>query len=239
MKIDVIRTSASRPEFLIESTKTLIENLKFSGELRFIIHEDVFNEKPSEECIRYIESVEGYEIIKDSPPIGQGLSLNRLFKMVESEFFISWEDDYTCTRELNLDIPYKILNENNDINQIVFNKRDTLPSLGEPPKPIFYKKVIGKSGYKLTSSPHWRLTPAMWRKSFIEKFWFKSNAIDFNWKINDKIRSVAGSFSGEFREADWVMKNIGSYYLGGIDEKKYCFHIGGGKSLREHSYEWK
>lgn len=240
MNLTIIRTSASRPELLIESTETLRKNLKFSGEIRWILHEDVLNREASNECVEYIKSVGNYKIIVDDPPIGQGNSLNKMYELVDTDFLIAWEDDHTCTRELNLDIPYKILKENNDVNQVVFNKRDTMPSIGEPPRQVWYKKVIERSGVQLTSCPHWRLTPAMWKKSFIDKFWIPANkdSREFNWEINIQLRHPHGYTMNDFLDADWAMKNIGTYYLGGIDEKRYCYHIGGGKSIREFKYKW-
>jgi len=41
------------------------------------------------------------------------------------------------------------------------------------------------------------------------------------------------------RDADWVIANTGTYFLGRIGGGHYTTHLGGGKSLREGHYVWK
>jgi hypothetical protein len=126
-QLDIIRTSASRPNLLRESTESLLKNLKFLGEIRWIFHEDTLNSERSKECIDYISSLNINKVLLvDKPAVGQGTSLTKLLNETKTDYFLNWEDDYTAVREIDLDLVIKILNENKDVNQISFFKRQII-----------------------------------------------------------------------------------------------------------------
>ena len=234
MVIDVMRTSASRPELLIKSTLSMRENIKFSGELRYLLHEDVLNQSASKELLAWADKDGQFnKIMVDNPPIGQGLSLNKLFEDTNSEFIINWEDDFNAVRPVDLDLCVKILMENPDVNQIAFNKRSTMSEVSG-----WKKKEVIRSGQKLMTSPHWRLTPAIWRRSFIKRFWLKNNGSAFNWLLADRIKKMVHS-GWTSPNCEWIEKHVGTYYLGGDGELAFVEHTGGGKSVRCKDYRWK
>jgi hypothetical protein len=121
MDIDIIRTSASRPELLKISTQSILDHLKFSGNMEFILHEDVLNQASSDECIRYSESLGIYKTIKvDNPPLGHNRSFTWLASQVTSPFFLFWEDDYELLQVmkcLNPDCKKKTTNKYKEANQ--------------------------------------------------------------------------------------------------------------------------
>jgi hypothetical protein len=95
MNIDIIRTSASRPDLLKISTQSILDHLKFSGKINWFLHEDVLNDAASEECIKYSESLGIYtKIGKNNPPLGHSESFYWLIDRITSDFFMFWEDDY-------------------------------------------------------------------------------------------------------------------------------------------------
>jgi len=95
MQLDIIRTSASRPDLLKVSTQSILNNLKFSGQINWFLHEDVLNEAASNECIRYSESLGIYKkISKNQPPLGHTKSFLELTKSITSPYFMYIEDDY-------------------------------------------------------------------------------------------------------------------------------------------------
>src|SRR3990167_1437916 len=83
-RIDVFRTSASRPGFFKASTESLLVHLKSSGRLRWLVHEDYLNREASRAAVTYAKSTGLFDVILESdPPMGQGLSLNALLRHVE------------------------------------------------------------------------------------------------------------------------------------------------------------
>jgi len=233
--IDVMRTSASRPELLKISTETLAKHLKWSGKLNVFYHEDVLNGKGSDECERYLfedapKLLAPNTFKKDLPPITQMMSLTWLVEQMRTEYFLNWEDDYEALREIDLDIAVKILDENKDVNQIAFHKRATMHN-----RYTFIKREVVRSGFKLVTNPHWAFTPAIWRRSFIMQYWRPPYTPGINpvWWLNPLIKK-----SHSMRSAKWIIKNSGHYFMGQFQEPAFCYHIGGGKSLREGDYKF-
>ena len=224
-RIDVIRMSASRPDLLVISTESLQRHLKFDGQLRFLLHEDYLNNDLSDKCVSYAESTGLFDVIvKDNPKIGQGRSLTKMLKMVNTKYIIHWEDDYELLCDLDLNTVVRLLDNNEDINQISFQKRQIMSE-----KPGFKKIEITRDYLKLTTNPHWAFIPAIWRVSFIQPKWVEFEN-DIHWRINDILK---GKRSVVEADANWVIKNTGTYYFGGIDEGHYTNHIGSSRSLRE------
>ena len=223
--IDIIRISASRPDLLTKSTESMIKNIKYSGELRYHLHEDVLNSRLSDECLKYAnESKVFTTIYSDNPPIGQGPSLSMMLDNVASEYVIHWEDDYELIQPLDLDMVVKILDENKDVNQICFHKRRIMKE-----KPGYVKIQVERSGVELTTNPHWAFMPAIWRMSYIMPKW-KSFPMNIHWEMNHILK---GGKNIENIDCNWVIKNTGTYYLGAIGHGHYTNHIGFERSLRE------
>jgi len=235
--IDIMRTSASRPSLLKESTETMLEHLKYSGKLRWFLHEDVLNRESSDECVKYSRSLGIYEKVEvNQPPIGQGLSLSWLIEQVETPYVINWEDDYIAKQDIDLDLCVAIFDQHKDINQIAFQKR---PIMGE--KPGFKKKQISRKvkmkdeiiDVDLVVNPHWAFIPSIYRASYLKSKWVKESG-QIHWSFNARLKGG----NGVKRDANWVMANTGTYFLGKIEHGWYTYHIGGGKSLREGDYKW-
>jgi len=165
--IDLIRTSASRPNFLKISTASIAKNLKFSGKIRWIIHEDQLDKARSDECMVYIQTCGIYDMFKrDKPPIGQGPSLTWLMSRANTKYILNFEDDWELLKEIDVDKLIKLMDDNQDINQIAFHKR---PIMSEKPK--FKKKQVFRDGIPLVTSPHWCFTPSIYRMSFLKPKW--------------------------------------------------------------------
>ena len=226
--IDIIRTSASRPELFKASTESLRSHLKFSGQFRWLVHENYLNQAASDEVLRYAKEA-GYDIIlKSDPSIGQCMGLSKLLRAVRSPYILNFEDDWEVLRDLPLDEACRILDENPDVNQVAFNKRDTMCEVNG-----FQKAETERSGFKLVTSPHWRLTPALWRMSFIRPRWIVTESSNFIWQFNDHLRGV-----NKAPDAQWVMANMGTYYFGGFDEKQFVQHLGVNQSVRLNERTW-
>jgi hypothetical protein len=239
--IDITRTSASRPELLKESTESMLKNLKYSGKLRWFLHEDVINREASNICVEYSRGLGIYEKVETSqPPIGQGFSLSWLLDQVETPYAINWEDDYIAMQEIPLDLCVAIFDQHKEINQIAFQKRSIMEE-----KPGFKKKQIIKKvelngeilDIDLVVNPHWSFIPSIYRVSWLKSKWVKANGLHnggIHWDFNIRLKGKVAVN----RDAEWVMENMGTYFLGRFGSGHYTYHIGGGKSLREGKYKW-
>jgi len=215
--IDIIRTSTSRFEVFELTTEALRHHLKFSGTLRWILHEDVISDGRSKRLLEYAK--DKYDIIKsDSPSIGQGSSLKWLLSKTNTKYVFLIEDDWRLIRDLDVDMMLKLMEDNKDINQLCPNKRATLPRRGD----TFTKKEVKRSGYWLTTNPYWTLVPSLWRMSYIADKLppdienLSGGACSYG--INNFIRKKYGVdvSGGQMCDADWVIKNTGTYYIGPI-----------------------
>lgn len=225
--IDIMRTSASRPNFLRESTEALRNMLKYSGELRWIIHEDCLHKDRSNEVMEYIKSCGLYDVYgQSSPPLGQGGSLTWLMSRVSSKYVINFEDDFKPIKEIDIDMLIALLDNNPDINQIAFHKRPIMSERGD-----FKKKHIVRNGIDLVTNPHWAFTPSIFRLSYLKPKWVDFGVErDPHWKMNDVLKG----YKRKGRDADWVIANTGTYFLGRWKNKKFLKENGGTMDKEEY-----
>jgi hypothetical protein len=231
MSITIVRTSASRPEILKISTESMLKNLKYSDSLIWYLHEDILNTQASDACVEYSKSTGLYKDIMVDNRIGHRKSFLKLYDKVETKYLIHWEDDYELLVEIDLDKLIDLM-DNYPINQIVFHKRDILPD-----KPGFTKKTIEFDDIKLTTSPHWMMLPSIQRFDYvkpaidhIKKYLLE----DFHWEINRFLKRPDMN-----RDADWVLNNSRTFYLGEMRKGKCVEHLGKiSKSVRNKTYKW-
>ena len=232
--IDIIRTSVSRPGILKKSHESFLQRVHYSGEFRFLLHEDVIKNEESIRCCNWAKE-NGYEVSVHYPPIGQGGSMCTLIDLVQTEFYLTLEDDWEFLRDIDLDPVEKLMKNNLDINQITWHKRPVMDHKGN-----FQKVHIVRDGIDLVVSPHWNMLPSLCRLSFIKPF-FK-DAIDgidpnFNWTLNAKIKGLPHTTTPLMRDHEWVQQNMGTYFFGKHGEETFIFHLGGGFSVREGQYK--
>jgi len=228
--IQIMIDSASRPFLLKQSVPTIIEHLKYSGKLVYILHEAELYKELSAECVHWAKYSKFFDRIEKNKPIGQGMSIGNVLKPCNTKYFIHWEDDHIALRDVPLDDIIKVMEENEDVNQIAFNKRGTMGSVADWPK-----KEVERSGFKLTTSPHWRYTAAIWRTSFIKQRWVDfPNSDNSHWQINKVLKRPHKTRP----DANWIIDNLGTYYWGPIGEPPYIKSIGGGYSNRGMGYKY-
>ena len=195
-----------------------------------ILHEDVLNEEASIKLINWAKKSNLFNEIKaDNPPLTQGKSLHWLLSKVNTDYCFNIEDDWEIIQRINLDKLLELMESNKDINQIAFHKRKIMSYRYK-----FKKIEIERNNIKLTTNPHWAFTPAIGRMSFIRQYWQEPPAGENPvWFINPLIKR-----SKKMRSAEWMIKNVGAYFLGGIGEGHYVNHLGTDGSVRTGTYTW-
>jgi hypothetical protein len=233
-ELEVVMTSASRPELLERTILSLLKNFKSNGKLKWSIHEDILNKKASDRCIEFLNSLNlDLDLKTNDPPIGQCRSVIGLLENTTQEFVVKWEDDYILLKEVDLSSIINVMEKYN-INQVVFSKRGIMSD-----KHGFKKKTIDFNGIKLTACHHWYMQPAIWRMSFIRDILKKVKiecSPNFHWGINHHLERM---FGGKIN-TDWVLNNTRTFYFGEIGKDQTIQHIGtGSNSLRMGEYKWK
>jgi hypothetical protein len=70
--------------------------------------------------------------------------------------------------------------------------------------------------------------------SFIKPKWQKCEGPNGHWMMNDVLQYMWKGHP-EKKTADSVIEHLGTFYLGGFDEKAYCIHNGTHRSGRAPS----
>tara|TARA_Y100000310_G_C20697249_1_gene826584 strand:+ start:2468 stop:3334 length:867 start_codon:yes stop_codon:yes gene_type:complete len=125
--IDVWRMSCGRPDMLLKTTESLHKHLKYRGELRFHLIEAVLVKELSEQCMDYMHDKWGYLIHKIEPAKGQGYSMQHALNYaIKSKYSVKWEDDFLPEVDIPLNDCVDVMEAHSKINQISFNKRETM-----------------------------------------------------------------------------------------------------------------
>ena len=228
MIVDVIRPTASRFDVFKESTESFLENVIFKGDFRFIVHEDSFDMDESADIVDYCKNDLGIETVKvDYPNIGQGPSLTWLMSQVKADFVFQLEDDWIFLREIDLNCVVDMMRRNKWISEIVFNKRPTMKQ-----KYTWIKKQVMADETSLITCPHWTFIPSLWRSKTIKRRWVEApKQCIFTWHFNAELKHMTDILVDEeryamTRDADWVIQNLGTYYLGEFGEPAFVRHLG-------------
>ncbi len=237
--IDIMRTSASRPECLRLSTESLLKNLVMPDtEVRWMIHEDVLNGPASDECLKIIEDSKLYEVVKfHNPPLTQAISLCWLMSRVTADYVINWEDDWELIKLIDVERLICLMDAYPEVNQIAFQKRALMSH-----RYSFIKKQIYIDDVPLVSNPHWAFTPSIMRTSWIKPKWAKVNfpkGCNPVWQLNPYLKQYKVTEDNIQRDADWMMKNVGCYFLGEIGNDNSRFIRALGASVRRGKYKWE
>jgi len=214
-KIDILINSASRPEDLERSLEALFEKFQFSGEVRYLFHEDVIDKKRSQKCLDIVKKTKVFQkIIVTDPNIGHGHAIKKMFPFIESDIIFRTEDDYGYLRKIKVDKIVGLFEDALDVNLVLLNKR---PNMKEQ-SGMEQREVI-KGGLKLTTSYRWHFTPGFWRMN-----WIRPRFVPYRFAC----RMSKGLKEGapDPITVDWMMKNIGCYFYEGFGEGKYIFHMG-------------
>lgn len=211
-------TSSSRLEYLKVTLESLKNKLKFDGLIKYILHEDFLIPKESEKIIKWAEK--NFDIVGfHNPACGLAQSVDWLLNTVDSEYILQVQDDWMFIRDLPIDMILKLMDCSN-VNQVAFNKRVTRSY-----KYNWKKKQINIKGVNLVTNPYWTFIPAIWKLSYIKKFWKDPpNKSYAPWWINPIIKNIKSD--KDIRDSKWVINNSGTYFLGKIRESPYVKHFG-------------
>ena len=129
---ELIIPSASRPHLLDEVLRTLFIHLD-QLPARVILHDDArFPGKQAEVADILRERVPKRIptiFLADDPPISHGPAVQRMLGLVSTEYVLYSQDDHNVVRDLSVGPALRLLDRHR-LNQIRFNKRDTMDKKG-------------------------------------------------------------------------------------------------------------
>ena len=139
---DLIIPSASRPHLLEPTLRGLMARVDVLPQ-RVIVHDDAVFPGKQEEIGRVVAdavpSTVPTVVMCDDPPLAHGPSLHRLLSMVSTEYAMYSQDDHEPVRPIPVASALNLLHLYG-LNQIRFNKRDTMDKKGREGEE-FYKIV--------------------------------------------------------------------------------------------------
>lgn len=247
--IDVWRMSASRPWQLEKTHDALVRHLKYSGELRFHLIESVLVPEYSELCVKFAKD-HGYSVSIIHPAKGQGFAMDyALRNVITSEYSLKWEDDFRPIKDIPLDICVELMDAHQNVNQICFNKRETMAGKeyqGQDGSTLVWPKeqrefLLDGVVIPLVVKEKWWFGTSLWRISFIKPLfrWWPHNTHNM---MNDCVLiplARAGSVSTLPRGRDGglvpspmdIEEKVGCYIWGRTGDPPMVEHTGVGDSI--------
>lgn len=172
---ELVIPSASRPHLLDEVLRTLFLHLDQPPE-RVLLHDDAVFPGKREEVAAVLRARVPKDIstifLADDPPIYHGPALQRLLSLVSTDYVLYSQDDHQAVRDIPVSRALDCLDWHN-LNQIRFNKRDTMDKKGREGEE-FYKVVQGfvlgqdEPPYPLCIADHWYFQTGVWRVAAIK-----------------------------------------------------------------------
>jgi SAM-dependent methyltransferase len=156
--IDVLVVSCGRLAALQKTIKYFLTMCHSeTHDFRFIIHDDWLEARADEhrQCRDWIKNIDLFsEIHLAEENRGISRSVNLLLSRVQSELYVHLEDDMVFIRPVNFDPLYRIFYKYSLVNQIRFNRTQTVPTLGS------VSKIFGKYRGRMFSFDNTILTMA-------------------------------------------------------------------------------
>jgi len=215
MKIDVLVMASSRPDLLKITMQSFKEYMVFKNiELRYLIHEDFVYPEESKKSLEY--ALNHFDIVESSlPKIGVGYAMDKMFKMVESDYVFYLQDDWEFERPVELDRLLWTMDNNPNINCITFNKYRNMKKIEG-----FEDKEFEYDGMKFCIYGGWQFLPGVWRMSKVREKWSPR-------KVRPEGNYQNSFGSNEVRQNhDHLLKEVGAYMYGGMGEYRYVRHTG-------------
>jgi hypothetical protein len=251
---ELIIPSASRPHLLLRVLRSLAAYLDHPP-VRVLVHDDaVFPDKQQhvEDVVR--DTVEHHFgdvpvwFQADNPPLFHGPSLQRLLAAVETPYVLYSQDDHQAVRPIPVRAALAVLHAHG-LNQIRFNKRDTLDKKGREGAEFFKKEFSFGPLTICCAADHWYFQTGIWRVAAIKPVvdWWagplgaqhghfsEHMEVKVNQVFNGQWRSKHPPFPSEVPELDdptrWAEPAIRAtvhktFIWGPVGEPAYVQHLG-------------
>jgi len=215
--IDILITSASRPDYLKRTVDSILEHVHSKDQFRWLLHEDVVRKSDSLKNIKWVMNSGLFDEMKVTYPAKRhGNAIKELLNMAQSEYIFRSEDDCIILKNINLDEVLNVFNIDKKVNQIGFREMNT-STLKE-------NEVIKGERCLTMQFPEWNLVPSIWRLSFIRPRWIVTNRGEVSHHLFSGLNKK--KYSELIKNKSWLQENLGSYWWGDGFATGYVKHIG-------------
>jgi hypothetical protein len=223
--IDILIMGSSRPKLLPYCINSIREKVKYSGNFRWIYHEDFVYPEYSQESVNYLISQNFDEVVSHYPAIGYGRAIEHMLDYIKSPFFLMVQEDCEFEREVDLDIVINLMDKYNEINQITYHINKT-PRQFKGKGAIYNLKEYEFDNITLTLWYAWLFFPNITRLDWFKKKWVVKPDEPEKFKPADWFTNeVLGNIQDRVKH-EYSYNNIGSFIYGKIGEPRYVRHIG-------------
>lgn len=217
MKLDVLIMGSSRPDLLKITYNFFKKYIIYQDtDVKFWMHEDFTFPADSEKSVAWAESM-NIKVIKSFPKIGLGYAMDRMFKLIDSDYLFYLQDDWEFERPVELDRLLWTMDKNEKINCITFNKYKN----GED-NTGFEHTNYEYDGLQLSIYPGWQFLPGIWRMSKVREKWSPRKV-----RPEGNFQNSFGDNDKRMNDRKYLEDNVGAYFYGYIDEPRYVRHLGG------------
>jgi hypothetical protein len=166
---EVIIPSASRPHLLARVLQSFFVHVD-QPPVRVLLHDDAcFPGKAAavgDALHDHVPLAIDVAWAHDDPPIKHGFALHWLLSRVTTPYVLYMQDDHEVVRDLPVRWALNVL-DTHRLNQIRFNKRDTLDKKGRDGEEFFkVEQAFGDA--TLCAADHWYFQCGVWRVSAIK-----------------------------------------------------------------------
>jgi hypothetical protein len=188
-----------------------------------MIHEDFVYPELSKQTVKFAKDclAPEFEVVESSlPKIGVGHAMDKMFKLVESDYVFYMQDDWEFERPVELDRLIWTMENHKRINCVTFNKcKNMKPLEGFDIKDE--DKEYDYDGLKLCIYPGWFFLPGLWRMSKIREKWSPRKV-----RPEGHWQNQFGDHWKRVKDIKHLEENVGAYMYGGMGEYRYVRHIG-------------
>jgi len=216
MKVEVVLTSSSRPNFLKQVWSSYEKYICSRNPLKVTFHEDFIKPNLSKKIKRFMEDKVDV-FISTNPAKGLGLAMNMLLNRIESKYVLYLQDDCIFEKYVILDDIINVMDDNPKIQQIVFPKK----------RPMDIRKTgkhMNFNGLDLTVNDGWAFMPHVFRVEFMKSQW------------NNECKNTKRPETIFGKQLPRKYQKRQSYFLGKPDDDRVINHAGESKSTKGH---WK
>ncbi len=214
--IDILITSSSRPQLYPYFWESFNKMVIYRGKSNIIVHEDFVLEEESKKVVKWIKNNIDCELITHNPPIGLGKALDIIIKnKLKNKYCFYLQEDWEFERPIDLDQILWVMDRNEKINLVVFNKINNIKILNKA-----VQKEYDYDGLKMCLYHQWSFMPGIWRISHVKKYW-KCRVERPEGYFTNSFGSHAERLSNKFCE-----EKIGAYLYGHQGDYRYVRHLG-------------
>jgi hypothetical protein len=212
--LDILIMGSSRPKLIPIFWKSVEKMCCIRRPVRVFYHEDwVFPEesKKVEEVVRNL--IPDVHYFQHKPRVGLGPAMDYMIKQhIKSKYMFYLQEDWEFEQPVDIDRILWMMDRNDDVNLVFFNKYITYKSINK-----FPQEHCRKDNVDLCLYPAWTFMPGLWRMPFVRPKW------------RTRYQNPEAYFTQVFdnrNDPQWCRKNMGAYIYGRRGEHRYVRHLG-------------